>query len=145
MSALEFVERQILQDQKLSYFLTPGTYAYFLHKYQNEVLLYLTIVSLIPAMIMYVEVEIREDLEEFYFEVKPWLWVETIIVVIWVMLTLNITYGYLAKVSWGHSFWIAALGFANFLLVSRFAVDQIYRYKYSKHYLRAKRIKEADF
>ncbi|MDL0121304.1 MULTISPECIES: hypothetical protein [Halobacterium] len=145
MAPLEFVRDQILKDQKLSYFLTPATYGYFLYFDPKEVFLYLTIGSLIPSMVMYVEAEIREDLEEFYFEVTPWLWIETGLLVIWTLLTLNITYVYAFKINWNLDLWIAALGFANFLLVTRFAIDRIYSYKYSKHYLLAKRIKEANF
>ena len=134
--------RHILERRRYSYYLTPMTFGYFHYLFKtgeiwffkfDDLWLYLMLISGFAATLMFVEEEIREDVDD-YFEVSPWVYFETANLVVWAILTLYVVYSYLTWVNWNQDFWLSALGFVNLTYLIGWVVDKIFAYKYSKYY-----------
>lgn len=125
----------ILKKGKESFFLAPLTYAYLAYTNQScNVYFWLTILTLVSALIMYVDREIREDLQDDYFELTPWVWFETVNVVFWIGANIYIYYLFVTTLNWGSDANLAGLGLINMTYLAGWFVDKIYARKYAAHY-----------
>lgn len=126
----------ILQRRKEAHYLTPVVYGYLVFKFpQPRWLLYLAILTLFTANYAYIEKEIREDLGEYFEDVNIWVQIEFIVTMFWAASTAAIPFVYLCWIDWRSDFWVAALGFLSIAYISGWLIDEIYAYKYGKHYV----------
>ncbi len=125
----------VLKKGKESFFLAPLTYSYIYFVNQDEQkFLILSMLTLTSALVMYVEAEMREDLEDDYFEVTPWLWVETINVAFWIAANFYLYFLFVCSLNWRGDATLAGLGLVNLTYLIGWIVDKVYARKYEKHY-----------
>ncbi|MBP1986206.1 hypothetical protein [Halolamina salifodinae] len=79
------------------------------------------------------EEELKSKLDE-YSHATPWLYFETLNLIVWGLMLLYIVYSYVTWINWSHDFWLSTIGFVNIMYVFGWVVDKIYAQKYKSHY-----------
>jgi hypothetical protein len=147
------------ERRRVSYFLSPVTYWYFLYYFGYDFWLQIAVImTSVAATFLFTEKEIlesiKEDLQERldsgqytlamntrtdilnnYKNASIWLQFETAMLIIWGESILFAVYYYLFIISWNVDFWLSVLGFANIIYLLMFISDKIYDVKYRRHYL----------